>query len=91
MTSLLPCRRCIALIIVFPIAICLLLHYFASIPKKNCNTKRKNAAVMRRAATTIKKHKQKVCRGAHLTFRRHAYVGTRYGISLAAFHPILPV
>lgn len=33
-----------------------------------------------------KKQKQKVCRGALLTFRWHTYVGTRYVISLAAFH-----
>lgn len=87
MTSSLPCRRCIALIIITPIAICLLLHYSASLrKKKNGNTKKYERDSWPSAATTEKKQKQKVCRGALLTFRWHTYVGTRYVISLAAFH-----
>lgn len=43
MTSLLPCRRCIAFIIVFPITICLLLHYIRIYLKerRNCHKKKR--------------------------------------------------
>lgn len=60
MTSSLPCRRCIALIIITPIAICLLLHYSASLRKKKMAIqKNMNATVELSAATTEKKTETK--------------------------------